>query len=441
MSSLYSASVSGDADTVRRLLGNGVDVNEVHDTSRYRTPLIVAAANGHDNIVDLLLKANANIDAELTGQGSALLHASYARHVTIVRALVAAGADFHTSQRAYGTAQTPLQLACARGNTEVAELFLDSGEEINPPPPIGRQNNHTTPLYEAAKSGFPNTVAMLVLRGADVNATSHPGSYNLSPLYAVTSPTSFDYSRRGDFSARDKEEVRYDIFQLLVDAGASLDDAAAFYQAASLGQNTIVRSMIDAGIDVNDSWFGNNPLAAAAGNGHIETVSMLVHAGADVNNTGGEQPHALLQAINEENEAMVQLLIEAGADMDCRSNEFFDFTPLQFAASRGAPTIVGMLLAAGAAVDREERDPLMYDLADEGGEQMPDDPPTPLCLAASNNHVEIVNMLIYAGADVNADTGAALAAAIRSGNDEIVRLLLRHGAAVELLHEGGSPLY
>lgn len=199
--------------------------------------------------------------------------------------------------------------------------------------------------------------------------------------------------------------------------------------------------MIDAGIDVNESWFGRNALTAAAENGHSETVSMLVHAGADVNHTGGEQSNVLLQAINEENEAMVQLLIEAGANMSCRSNDFFDFTPLQFAASRGARTIVGMLLAASAAVNREARNPLIYNRADEGKERPPDELPTPLCLAASNNHVEIANMLIDAGANVNADGGAVLAAAAKSGNDEIVHLSIRHGAAVELPHKGGSPLY
>lgn len=95
-------------------------------------------------------------------------------------------------------------------------------------------------------------------------------------------------------------------------------------------------------------------------------------------------------------------------------------------------SIVSLLLAGGAAVDYEPRDPLMYDLADEGGAQPPDEPPTPLCLAARNKHIDIVDISIRAGADVDA--------AIQNSRDETARLVMRRRAIVETLGEDGSSL-
>lgn len=138
---------------------------------------------------------------------------------------------------------------------------------------------------------------------------------------------------------------------------------------------------------------------------------------------------------------MVQLLLEAGADTSTQASEYGDLTPLRLAAKRGMSSIVDILVAGGAAVDYEERDPLMYDLADEGGEEPPDEPATALCLAATENHVDIVNVLLDAGADINADRGSVLTGAASKGNDEIVRLLIRRGAAIDPPNDEDSPLW
>lgn len=278
MASLHDASASGDIDGVRSLLANGADVNEAKGAPPcIRTPLAIAAANGHLAIVRLLLRANADVDAELAGSGTALLHSCYAGQVAPAEALLTAGAGFRSAQRAYW-GQTPLQLACSRGNTAVAELILDAGEELSPCPP-GQYTSYTTPLYVAAADGSVDTIAMLLSRGADVNAILRVGpAYEFSPLYAATICNIEEYAGRGPLPAiptAEKEDVRDIIFQQLVDAGAYLnDDPAAFQQAASLGQINIVRAMLDAGMDVNRSRHGN-PLAAAAGYGHLEIVSML----------------------------------------------------------------------------------------------------------------------------------------------------------------------
>ncbi|MBP7190416.1 MAG: ankyrin repeat domain-containing protein [Rickettsiaceae bacterium] len=64
--------------------------------------------------------------------------------------------------------------------------------------------------------------------------------------------------------------------------------------------------------------------------------------------------------------------------------------------------------------------------------------------AAAHNHMESCINMLYQGADVNATNHegvTALAAAALSGNAEIVELLIRHGANMQLPFPGGhSPL-
>ena len=69
---LYSACVDGQARDIRRLLSGGAaDVNHVDE--RGRTPLMAASVNGHVEIVDMLLAAEANANA-VDGNGLTALY-------------------------------------------------------------------------------------------------------------------------------------------------------------------------------------------------------------------------------------------------------------------------------------------------------------------------------------------------------------------------------
>lgn len=425
MTPLYEAAAKGDVDAVRRLLEEGTEVDQSAERTRYETALGVAAANGHPVVVDILLKANANVDAGLDKRGSALLHAYSAGHIEIVKALMAAGADIHSAQPQplLQPKKTPLHLACANGETAIAELLLDAGVEVEAPPPTNvRFDLPNSPLYEAVLEGYPETVRMLLTRGANVN-----GYWNSTPLYAATCCLLVDYTGRGPVPGlwgRHKEEVRDELFQLLVDAGANMDDVGAFHEAASGNQIGIVRKFIDAGIDVNNARYGT-AIAAAAAHGHLEMVTMLLQVGADVNEASEDEPHALLAATYAGDEAIVQLLLDAGAKTNCRFNEHQDFTPLQLAADQGQARIVSMLLAAGASVDDEEREHDPDESADEDEEG---NHVTALLLAVRRNDVSIISMLLEAGADVNAYGGIVLKAATNHCSEQIVQMLLREGA-------------
>lgn len=66
----------------------------------------------------------------------------------------------------------PIHLAASEGNTQVVELLLNSGAEIDS---HGQEGYALTPLYIAAREGKTETVRLLIGKGADVNAGEQGG--------------------------------------------------------------------------------------------------------------------------------------------------------------------------------------------------------------------------------------------------------------------------
>ena len=58
---LFNACGTGQAREVRRHLSGGADVNDVHEQGY--TPLMAASQNGYVEVVDMLLAAEANVNA------------------------------------------------------------------------------------------------------------------------------------------------------------------------------------------------------------------------------------------------------------------------------------------------------------------------------------------------------------------------------------------
>ena len=122
----------GDAHIVGLLLGAGIAV-DAPEPGRQLRALHSAAGQGHGRIVGLLLKAGADVDAPDDFGCSALSAASWRGHVSVMRALLAAGA-----------ASAPATPDCL-------------------------------PLHQALMSGQRAAVVLLLAHGADVQATDRDG--------------------------------------------------------------------------------------------------------------------------------------------------------------------------------------------------------------------------------------------------------------------------
>ena len=121
----------------------------------------------------------------------------------------------------------------------------------------------------------------------------------------------------------------------------------------------------------------------AAAAGVLERVTQLVEQRANKNQIGrDDQRTALCTAAKDNHFAVVQYLVEQGADME--KGDCFGQTPLIWASFKGHLDVARYLLEQGADRDKARTDGM-----------------TPLHFAASNGHLEIAKLLMVYGADLN----------------------------------------
>ena len=174
---LHWAAHWDDVATVELLLHAGAEVDTANDYGV--TPLAVACRNGSTasaKIVETLLQAGANPDAELPSGETVLMTASFAGRVDAVQSLLARGADVNATETIKG--QTALMWAVSEGHREVARALLDHGADVNAP-----STGQSTPLLLAARGGDIELARMLLAAGADVSAQGADGS---TPLLIAT---------------------------------------------------------------------------------------------------------------------------------------------------------------------------------------------------------------------------------------------------------------
>ena len=123
---------------------------------------------------------------------------------------------------------------------------------------------------------------------------------------------------------------------------------------ASKGDETVVRTLINMGAEVNTlSGKGDTAMHRAAANGHMVIVKLLLDHGAKIDSQKSDIPGftPLHAAIQDGNYNTVQLLIQKGADVerdsDCHG------TPLMRAVGAKEEGIVGLLLESGVDPNTE----------------------------------------------------------------------------------------
>ncbi|BAY77232.1 ankyrin [Nostoc linckia NIES-25] len=132
------------------------------------TSLMLAASKGYKNIVQVLVAHQANLQARDCFGRDALCLACINGNLEVVQILIQAGVNInqHDSE-----GDTPLLMALKNGHIELAKFLIESGADVN-----AKNNEHHTPLMEAVqKQEHLELIPMLIESGADVNAVSKDG--------------------------------------------------------------------------------------------------------------------------------------------------------------------------------------------------------------------------------------------------------------------------
>jgi ankyrin repeat protein/ketosteroid isomerase-like protein len=132
---LMAAVSTSQVDTVRELLADGVEVDEVfpivNGFNDGHTPLLVASRDGHTEIARLLLEAGADVNATEPTFGAVPLHkAVYNGHVELTRMIAGwpgVNLDFQGATNGY----TPLHDALWHGYEECARAVIDAGARLD----------------------------------------------------------------------------------------------------------------------------------------------------------------------------------------------------------------------------------------------------------------------------------------------------------------------
>ena len=201
---LFSAVRRGLEDHLRSLCQAGVDVNTVDDTGN--TLLMLAATEGHEGCVKVLIEAGAELDLQEIWEGN--------------------------------PERTALMLAAYFQRTECANLLIQAGADVN----ISGSLGHTALMF-AARCETSSTTKLLTEAGANLNKTESRGYTAL--MYAIDS-----------FCAHE------DNIRMLIEAGADLNVAdscgeTALMLAAKQGKFRYVDLLIKGGCDLNKTCHSN----------------------------------------------------------------------------------------------------------------------------------------------------------------------------------------
>ena len=395
----------------------GITANWTDDW--YRTPLHLAAAMGHVDVISILLDEGAVVEAKDWRKQTPLFYAAAGGHIKAVEALLSLGADLnavdeldlkpyrvaatHSAWQALGGHDTTLHSALR--STEVSDLtvvFVAHLLHADPTVVNLPDQQGAPPLVLAVLAGRTDIVRALLERGADVNLASSPSppgdARHRANATSVVKQGSTEALATGPrtplFAAAERGDL--ELMQLLIDAGANPDGRNPLRVEKSTARSSQNGMTGKTASDGNGG--GDAPLHLAAEEDNVAVLTLLLDSGAQIDARNASQQTALTIAIVESSREAIALLIARGASCAVDDDEWIGkgSTPLHYVSARGRLDVVKQLLAsADGAVKINAVDARGF---------------SPLHHAVRSRKVAVVQALLDAGADASLPNSLGLSA-------------------------------
>jgi ankyrin repeat protein len=394
---LFWACHNGNLELVQLLLDNGAEVNvsapyfseainvvegpQVTDRKSGETPLQVAAAAGHLNVVRRLIDAGARVDGLGRGRRTPLHVASEHHHSAVAKFLLERGAVVNAQDERL---RTPLHYAV--GDRATVETLLTARPDLD-----AKSTNGQTPMLAATLEGYTDVAELLLKNGAklDLHSASVLGKVDAVKKLLTAEPGLRDTPTEGYEKKTPLvlacEAGQVEVVKELLRLGAGKRAGKESFwspmrMAVMNGRIEVLRVLIEKGFPVTPSVKNDwGPLGDASAAAQPESLRFLLEKGADPRariDFSGSLLHIIGQYTDSAYSVeakdrgrreveVARLLVEAGVAVgECNDH---GETPLHWAAERGQPELAAFLISKGVPVnpvDDMGRTPLWIALND-----------------------------------------------------------------------------
>lgn len=421
------------------------------------SPLSLALSLGYNDLVPLLIKGGADVNAR-NGQDMTLLHQAILKEDSKTAVfLIHQGADMNALT---ADQESPLQLAIHCRLPDVVDALCIGGVSFSAP-----DNKGDCPLWSALQSEQFEIASVLVRHGVDTDCWGSGPEGCLQTLlhraidenkeqaaqFLIRSGCDLDSPRQPGPQGQGGDEAK--------------DKASPLHLCCQWGLRNVLHTLIDHGANVNAVDCDlKTPLHIAIENQHEEIIGILLcHPGIDlkIRDKSGNTPFAAALQVrnNKAAQNILERLPNAAEQMDQRGRNFLHLAimrddlesvlfllsihvdvnsrvhdvnqtpPLHLAAASEKEMLIRNLILAGARLN--DRDATQK---------------TALHIAAERGTVAAVSALLQNGADfdaVDGDGNNALHIAVREGHISVVRELLTESElnAETVNLKGRNPLH